>query len=153
MIIKGLAGEPLPVYGDGSHIRDWLFVDDHAQALTRILQDGVPGETYNIGGNNEYPNLTVVKMICDLLDRFSPMAGTRRQDTITFVADRPGHDKRYAIDAGKIERELGWVPRETFPAGLEKTVKWYLENRSWWQPILDRGYKTGRLGIGAVAAE
>ncbi len=153
MIIKGLAGEPLPVYGDGSHIRDWLFVDDHVHALTRILQDGVPGETYNIGGYNEYSNLAVVKMICDLLDRFSPIAGTCRQHTITFVPDRPGHDKRYAIDASKIERELGWIPRETFSTGLEKTVKWYLENRSWWQPILNRGYKTGRLGIGAVAAE
>ena len=152
LIIKGLAGEQLPIYGDGLNIRDWLFVKDHAEALTKVVEHGLVGETYNIGGRNERTNLYVAKSICDLLDRLQPSPEGSRHRLISFVADRPGHDRRYAIDASKLERELGWHAAENFESGIEKTVKWYIDRRDWWQPILDRGYKTNRLGIGPKTA-
>ena len=212
MILNALAGKPLPVYGDGQQIRDWLYVEDHARALIKVATEGQVGETYNIGGHNEKTNLEVVETLCDLLQELRPPVGAqfigrsahddtantespdksgsykatathsddvvgarlvgrsaenRRinpaptgrsadgsvlehyRDLITFVKDRPGHDLRYAIDAGKIERELGWVPEETFETGLRKTVEWYLENRDWWQRVLDGSYQGERLGVGA----
>jgi dTDP-glucose 4,6-dehydratase len=149
IIIKGLAEESLPVYGDGQNIRDWLYVDDHARALTRVLECGRVGETYNIGGRNERANLVVVQAICDLVDQLEPSARGSRQRLITFVVDRPGHDRRYGIDASKIENELGWRAGESFETGLAKTVEWYLKNRSWWQAIVDRGYKAERIGLRA----
>ena len=148
VIIRGLAGQPLPVYGAGANVRDWLYVEDHARALRLVLDRGKDGESYNIGGNNERTNLAVVEAICDLLDRLAPSPDGPHRRLITFVADRPGHDLRYAIDAGKIKRELGWTPSESFDSGLEKTVAWYLDNRDWWQAILDRGYKADRVGLG-----
>jgi dTDP-glucose 4,6-dehydratase len=147
MIIKGLAGEPLPVYGDGQHIRDWLYVEDHARALAQVLEHGQVGETYNVGGRNERTNLHVVQTICDLLDSIAPSGNAPRRNLIHFVSDRPGHDRRYAIDASKLERQLGWSARENFESGLEKTIRWYLTERDWWQGILDRGYRTQRIGI------
>jgi dTDP-glucose 4,6-dehydratase len=149
MIIKGLAGEPLPVYGDGQNVRDWLYVEDHAKALTLVLERGRVGATYNIGGHNERANLVVVQLICGLLDRLEPSIHGSRRRLISFVADRPGHDRRYAIDASKLEDELGWRATETFETGLAKTVEWYLGNRSWWQAILNRGYKAERIGLRA----
>jgi dTDP-glucose 4,6-dehydratase len=149
MIIRGLAGETLPVYGKGDNVRDWLYVEDHARALRLVLDQGRTGESYNIGGWNERTNLEVVERICDALDDLSPLAGRSRRDLITFVADRPGHDLRYAIDASKIERELGWKPVETFETGLKKTVAWFLENRTWWEEIMNRGYEAKRVGLGA----
>ncbi|CAO3460673.1 dTDP-glucose 4,6-dehydratase (EC 4.2.1.46) [Azospirillum argentinense] len=146
VILKGLKGEPLPVYGKGDNIRDWLYVEDHARALRLVLDKGVIGESYNIGGYNERTNLDVVRTICALLDEMAP-AGAPHDRLITFVADRPGHDKRYAIDASKITRELGWKPQETFETGLRKTVAWYLENRSWWEAILNGSYRGERLGL------
>jgi dTDP-glucose 4,6-dehydratase len=148
MIIKGLVEQELPVYGDGQNIRDWLHVEDHARALTMVLERGRVGDTYNIGGRNERTNLHVVTTVCDLLDRLQPSSVGSRHRLITFVADRPGHDRRYAIDATKIEKQLGWRAFETFESGIEKTVKWYLDNRSWWQAIVDRGYEARRIGIG-----
>jgi len=147
MIIKGLADEPLPVYGDGQNVRDWLYVDDHARALVRVLSSGEVGHTYTVGGRNERTNLHVVETICSLLDRLHPSPTGSRQRLITFVADRPGHDRRYAIDASKLERELGWRAKENFESGLEKTVRWYLSNRPWWTAILERGYSANRLGL------
>jgi dTDP-glucose 4,6-dehydratase len=147
IIIRGLEGKPLPVYGNGSNIRDWLYVEDHARALRLVAERGIPGESYNIGGHNERSNLQVVEAICDLLDEFSPSAQGPRRNLITFVADRPGHDRRYAIDPAKIRRELGWRPAETFDSGLRKTVRWYLDNRDWWQAILEGGYRTERVGL------
>jgi len=147
MIIKGLAEEPLPVYGDGMNIRDWLYVEDHAKALALVLERGSVGETYNIGGRNERTNIDVVRTICDLLDRIEPARNGSRHRLISFVDDRPGHDRRYAIDATKIERELGWRAQETFETGLEKTVTWYLDNRAWWRAILERGYQARRIGV------
>ncbi|MGY0714006.1 dTDP-glucose 4,6-dehydratase [Azospirillum argentinense] len=146
VILKGLKGEPLPVYGKGDNIRDWLYVEDHARALRLVLDKGMIGESYNIGGYNERTNLDVVRTICALLDEMAP-AGGPHDRLITFVADRPGHDKRYAIDASKITRELGWKPQETFETGLRKTVAWYLENRSWWEAILNGSYRGERLGL------
>jgi len=151
VILNALAGKPLPVYGDGSQIRDWLYVEDHARALVEVVSKGIVGETYNIGGHNEKRNLEVVEAICELLDELVPLEADREQarsykELITFVKDRPGHDRRYAIDASKIERELGWVPQETFETGLRKTVQWYLENRQWWQRVLSGDYRLGRLG-------
>ncbi len=146
MIIKALAGEPLPVYGDGQNVRDWLYVEDHARALTLVLEHGRIGETYNIGGHNERTNLHVVETICTLLDELAPSSRGSYHRLISFVADRPGHDRRYAIDASKLENELGWRAVETFETGLAKTVQWYVQNRSWWQKILDRGYKAERIG-------
>lgn len=149
VILNAMHGKQLPVYGDGSQIRDWLFVEDHARALYTVVTKGVVGETYNIGGHNEKRNLEVVEAICDLLEELAPEkpAGiTAYRDLITFVKDRPGHDLRYAIDASKIESELGWVPQESFETGLRKTVQWYLNNRSWWQRVLSGAYRLERLG-------
>jgi dTDP-glucose 4,6-dehydratase len=147
MILNALAGKPLPVYGDGSQIRDWLYVEDHARALVEVVTRGEVGETYNIGGHNEKRNLEVVETICALLDELKPAAGGRSyKELITFVKDRPGHDRRYAIDASKIERELGWKPQETFESGIRKTVQWYLDNRQWWERVLNGSYQLGRLG-------
>lgn len=151
-ILNALAGKPLPVYGNGQQIRDWLFVEDHARALYQVATRGEPGETYNIGGHNERKNIEVVETICDLLEELAPhkpdgLACYR--DLITFVADRPGHDLRYAIDATKIERELGWMPDETFTSGMRKTVAWYLANESWWRQVLDGSYQGERLGLHA----
>jgi dTDP-glucose 4,6-dehydratase len=150
MILCAMAGKPLPVYGDGQNIRDWLFVDDHARALALVLQRGVVGHTYNIGARNERTKKTIVEAICDLMDELQPSKDGPRRSLIEFVADRPGHDRRYAIDPGKIENELGWRPEESFESGLARTVRWYLENRYWWEAILNRGYKTGRIGLKAV---
>jgi dTDP-glucose 4,6-dehydratase len=148
IIIKALAGEQLPVYGDGQNVRDWLHVEDHARALALVLERGKVGDTYNIGGRNEQRNLDVVRMICDQLDRLRPSPdGTSRRELITFVTDRPGHDRRYAIDATKLETELGWRAQETFETGLRKTVAWYLDHEPWWRAILDRGYQSARLGL------
>ncbi|MGX1108811.1 MULTISPECIES: dTDP-glucose 4,6-dehydratase [Bradyrhizobium] len=147
MIIKGLAGEPLPVYGDGKNIRDWLFVEDHAKALTLVLERGEVGETYNVGGRNERTNLHVVESICDLLDEVVPAAAGPRRQLINFVADRPGHDRRYAIDATKLETELGWRAEENFETGIAKTVRWYVEEQPWWRSILEGGYKVERVGL------
>jgi dTDP-glucose 4,6-dehydratase len=147
MIIKGLAGEKLPVYGDGQNIRDWLYVEDHAKALTLVLERGVVGETYNVGGRNERTNLHVVETICDLLDEMAPNAADSRRNLISFVADRPGHDRRYAIDASKLERELGWKAEENFETGIAKTVRWYLDQQPWWNAILERGYTASRVGL------
>jgi dTDP-glucose 4,6-dehydratase len=151
IIIRALAGEPLPVYGDGSNIRDWLYVEDHARALRRVFESGTPGETYNVGGNAERRNIDVVQAICAALDEMQPRAdGHGYASQITFVADRPGHDQRYAIDASKIRRELGWEPLQSFEQGIAATVRWYLDNRAWWQEILDRRYATERLGLTAA---
>jgi dTDP-glucose 4,6-dehydratase len=151
MILNGLAGKPLPVYGTGENVRDWLYVEDHARALYTVLRRGRPGETYNIGGHNEKTNLEVVRAICALLDELAPDARTPdRHGLITFVRDRPGHDQRYAIDASKIERELGWVPQETFESGLRRTVQWYLDSTQWCAHVQDGSYRGERLGLGAA---
>jgi len=151
VILNALEGKPLPVYGKGDQIRDWLYVEDHARALYRVLTEGKIGETYNIGGHNEKRNIEVVQAICALLEELRPEkpAGVARYaDLITFVADRPGHDLRYAIDAGKIQRELGWSPAETFETGLRKTVQWYLDNQEWCRHVQDGSYQRERLGSG-----
>ncbi|HBS82002.1 dTDP-glucose 4,6-dehydratase [Halomonas sp. 3D7M] len=145
MILNALAGKPLPVYGNGQQIRDWLYVEDHARALIKVATEGEIGETYNIGGHNEKANLTVVETLCDLLQELVPQEQSYRE-LITFVTDRPGHDVRYAIDASKIERELGWAPEETFETGLRKTVQWYLANETWWKRVQDGSYQGQRLG-------
>jgi dTDP-glucose 4,6-dehydratase len=150
VILNAKAGKPLPIYGKGDNVRDWLYVDDHARALRLVLEEGVPGETYNIGGHNERTNLEVVLEICRLLDEMCPDSPhAPHADLITYVADRPGHDKRYAIDAGKIERELGWRPSETFETGLRRTVAWYLDNEEWCHGVQSGGYRQERLGLGA----
>ena len=141
VITNARAGKPLPIYGDGSQVRDWLFVADHCAAIRRVLEAGRPGETYNIGGWNEKTNLNVVHTICDLLDELQPIQNGSYRDQITHVKDRPGHDKRYAIDARKIEKELGWKPIETFETGLRKTVEWYLQNDAWTSQVLSGDYK------------
>ncbi|OOV95739.1 dTDP-glucose 4,6-dehydratase [Pseudomonas sp. MF6396] len=149
VILNALAGKPLPVYGNGQQVRDWLFVEDHARALLKVVTAGEVGQTYNIGGHNEQTNLGVVHAICALLEELAPAhpAGVARYaDLITFVQDRPGHDLRYAIDAGKIERELGWRPEETFATGLRKTVQWYLDNLEWCRHVQDGSYQGQRLG-------
>ena len=149
VILNALSGKPLPVYGDGLQVRDWLFVEDHARALMTVVTQGVVGETYNIGGHNEQKNIDVVRSICDLLEELAPQhpAGVAKYtDLITFVKDRPGHDQRYAIDASKIERELGWAPLETFESGLRKTVRWYLDNLEWCRRVQDGSYQGERLG-------
>jgi dTDP-glucose 4,6-dehydratase len=148
-ILKGLHGEPIPVYGTGDNIRDWLYVEDHARALFTILGEARVGESYNVGGNAERTNLDVVRSICRWLDEMLPGSPHRPHERlITFVADRPGHDRRYAMDIAKIQRELGWQPRESFDSGLRKTVSWYLANRWWWEPIWSQKYRGERLGIG-----
>ena len=151
MIVKALAGEMLPVYGQGSNVRDWLFVDDHVRALRLVFETGVPGQKYNIGGNAERRNLDVVQAICAILDRVKPRADSRPYaEQIGFVADRPGHDLRYAIDASKISRELGWAPQESFETGIEKTVRWYLDNRRWWATIIQERDADRRRGLSAA---
>jgi dTDP-glucose 4,6-dehydratase len=143
MCINILLGKPLPVYGDGQNIRDWLYVEDHCRALDVVINKGKPGETYNIGGNNEVKNIDLVKQICKLMDELAPELPIRpAEKLITFVKDRPGHDRRYAIDATKIKTELGWTPQETIEGGLRRTVEWYLNNRDWWQPLLSPEYQT-----------
>ena len=157
MILNALSGKPLPIYGDGSQVRDWLYVDDHARALLRVLERGRVGETYNIGGNNERRNLDLVHDLCDLLDEMAaaqrPAGIDSYRALIRFVRDRPGHDVRYAIDAGKIARELDWQPRENADSGLRKTVRWYLDNEAWWRAVLDGSYRLERLGQATTAAE
>ncbi|MBI1240962.1 MAG: dTDP-glucose 4,6-dehydratase [Nostoc sp. RI_552] len=150
MILNALDGKPLPVYGKGEQIRDWLYVDDHARALYTVVTQGQPGETYNIGGHNELRNIDVVHMICDLLEELAPNKPpgvNRYTDLITFVSDRPGHDYRYAIDAGKIRQQLGWEPQETFATGIRKTVLWYLHHRDWCERALEGKYQRQRLGF------
>ena len=147
VILKALNGDPIPVYGKGENIRDWLYVSDHADALYTVIATGKIGETYNIGGYNERTNLDLVRLLCGLLDEFKPRAdGKPYADQITFVTDRPGHDLRYAIDASKIKRELGWTPKQDHESGFRKTVQWYLDNQSWTQQILDGSYQLERLG-------
>jgi len=142
MIVNALAGKPLPVYGDGMQIRDWLFVKDHCSAIRRVLEAGTPGETYNVGGWNEKPNIEIVRTVCALLDEMSPRAdGKGYAEQVTYVKDRPGHDRRYAIDATKIHRELGWKPAETFETGIRKTVRWYLDNQAWVQQVQSGEYR------------
>lgn len=150
VILNALDGKPLPVYGNGEQIRDWLHVEDHARALVRVIESGADGETYNIGGHNEKTNLEVVKSICAILDKIKPNHPgqiTKYEELITYVADRPGHDIRYAIDAGKIEKELEWIPRETFESGIRKTVEWYLNNSEWCKRVQDGSYQGERLGV------
>ena len=148
IILRALAGEQLPVYGDGSNVRDWLFVEDHARALRRVFEGGVQGETYNVGGNSERRNIDVVRTICETLDRLRPKpCGGSYANQIAFVTDRPGHDHRYAIDATKMRDELGWEPLVAFEDGIERTVRWYLDRCDWWEPILARRYDTDRLGL------
>ena len=151
VILNGLEEKPLPVYGNGSNVRDWLYVEDHARALSIVLEKGEPGEKYNVGGRNERTNLEVVERICDTLDRFVP-AGASRRRLISFVPDRPGHDQRYAIDASRLEAELGWRASEDFESGLEKTVQWYLDNRAWWEPLRAGVYQGQRLGLVPAAS-
>jgi len=146
IILAALEGRPLPVYGDGANVRDWLHVEDHARALALMLARGRPGETYNVGGRNERSNLDVVRQICVLMNRLRP-SGAPHERLITYVADRPGHDQRYAIDAAKLEAELGWRAAESFETGLEKTVAWYLERRDWWEPLRQQVYGGERLGL------
>lgn len=141
VILNARDGKPLPVYGDGRNVRDWLYVEDHCDAITTVLARGKPGQTYNVGGWNEKPNIEIVQMICDLVDEMLGRKGSPRRELITFVKDRPGHDRRYAIDARKIERELGWRPRETFDSGLRKTVRWYLENDAWVRDVTSGSYR------------
>ena len=148
VIIKCLAGEPLPVYGTGSNVRDWLYVDDHVRALQTVFETGVVGDSYMVGGNSERTNLEVVHVICDTLDRIRPRADELSyREQIKFVADRPGHDFRYAIDATKLQTELGWKPLESFESGMEKTIRWYLKNRAWWEAIQSGEYQGERLGL------
>ena len=148
MIINCLQGSPLPVYGKGENVRDWLFVGDHCDAIHTVLAKGEMGETYNIGGNNEIKNIDVVTIICSLLDEIYPREnGSSYSDLITFVKDRPGHDFRYAIDAGKIQNHLGWSPNESFETGIRKTIHWYLDNQNWWKAIQDNNYRQERLGV------
>jgi dTDP-glucose 4,6-dehydratase len=150
MINNALEGKPLPIYGKGDNIRDWLFVDDHARALRTVLETGVVGEVYNIGGFNEHTNIDVVHTLCEILDELLPeSANVPHKNLIEFVTDRPGHDQRYAIDATKIEKELGWTPDETFKTGIRKTVEWYLNNRQWCENVLDGSYQKQRLGLEA----
>lgn len=148
VILNALHGQPIPVYGEGRNVRDWLYVEDHADALLTVLQDGALGRSYNIGGNNERANIDLVRDLCAILDRLRPDAAPHG-DLITFVADRPGHDLRYAIDASRIRDELGWQPSVTLQEGLERTVRWYLENEDWWRPLLSRDGVGTRLGVGS----
>jgi dTDP-glucose 4,6-dehydratase len=148
MIHKALVGEKLPVYGDGRNIRDWLYVGDHCSAIRRVLEIGRTGEVYNVGGDAERENIHVVKTICKLLDERRPMKdGTKRESLISYVKDRPGHDRRYAIDAGKLKSQLGWRQTESFESGIAKTVDWYLDNQAWCQRVLDGSYRGERLGV------
>src|SRR5579872_7135295 len=141
VILNARDGKPLPVYGDGKNVRDWLYVEDHCEAIATVLRRGKLGETYNVGGWNEKPNIEIVQTVCDLVDELAPRSGPPRRELITFVKDRPGHDRRYAIDARKIERELGWKPKETFESGIRKTVRWYLENEEWVRDVTSGSYR------------
>lgn len=141
MILNARDGKPLPVYGDGKNVRDWLYVEDHCEAIATVLRRGKVGETYNVGGWNEKPNIEIVQTVCDLVDEMAPRSGAPRRELITYVKDRPGHDRRYAIDARKIERELGWKPKETFESGIRKTVRWYLENEEWVRDVTSGSYR------------
>jgi dTDP-glucose 4,6-dehydratase len=152
IIIRALAEKSLPVYGDGQNVRDWLYVEDHARALALVVERGTVGETYNIGARNERTNIQAVRAVCAMLDEVVPSPAGPRERLITFVSDRPGHDRRYAIDPTKIERELGWTAGESFETGLRKTVHWYVDNRHWWQSILDRGYQAERIGVSPKGA-
>ena len=145
VILKALQGKDIPVYGTGENVRDWLYVDDHARALLKVVETGVPGETYNIGGHNEKQNMEVVHTICDTLNELVSK-GENYRDQITFVTDRPGHDFRYAIDASKIEKELGWTPEESFESGIKKTIQWYLDNIDWCEAVTENNYDLERLG-------
>lgn len=146
MILNAMEGKPLPVYGNGSNVRDWLYVEDHARALYLIVTKGLPGQTYNVGGHNQRTNLEVVQTICQIFDELRP--NERPHDRlITYVVDRPGHDQRYAIDASKLETELGWKAKETFSSGITKTVTWYLENKWWWAPLREQVYRGERIGL------
>ena len=148
VILKALRGEPIPVYGKGENIRDWLYVEDHAEALVTAIVNGKPGETYNIGGNNQLRNIDLVHMLCGILDELRPRGdGRRYAEQVTFVSDRPGHDLRYAIDATKIRADLGWEPKQDHQSGFRNTVQWYLDNKTWWQEILDGTYQMQRLGV------
>jgi dTDP-glucose 4,6-dehydratase len=148
MITKALSGKPLPIYGDGKQIRDWLYVEDHCSAILEVLEKGTVGQVYNIGGHNEKTNLEVVQTLCNVLDEMVPDSPYRPHESlISFVEDRPGHDRRYAIDAGKIKKELGWVPRESFETGLQKTVSWYLDNKTWTERVQSGAYRGERLGL------
>lgn len=150
MLLNALAGKPLPLFGDGSQIRDWLYVEDHAQALVKVLLHGTLGQTYNIGGHNEQSNLNLVQQLCELLEELAPnkpQGVAYYRDLIEFVQDRPGHDRRYAVDASKIAHDLGWSPQETFSSGLRKTVLWYLQQRTWWQHVLNGQYRLARQGL------
>ena len=148
MILNCLQEKPLPVYGTGENIRDWLFVDDHCDAIHTIIEKGEIGETYNVGGNNEIKNIDIVKTICNLLDNIRPSENLKSyQELITFVKDRPGHDLRYAIDSSKLQNKLGWSPKETFETGIRKTIDWYLDNKTWWQEIQNNTYQQERLGV------
>jgi len=149
VIQKALKGEPLPVYGDGQQVRDWLYVEDHGRAIQCVLEKGTPGEVYNVGGHNEKTNLEVVQTICSLLDELAPESNHKPHDSlITFVKDRPGHDRRYAIDASKIKNKLGWEPAESFESGIRKTVQWYLDHQDWVGRIASGDYLGERLGLG-----
>jgi dTDP-glucose 4,6-dehydratase len=150
-ILNALKGAPIPVYGRGGNMRDWLYVEDHVRALLEVARRGRVGSTYNIGGRNVRSNLEVVQTVCALLDELTNALPGTHANLITFVADRPGHDWRYAIDASKIASELGWLPRETFESGLRKTVSWYMERRDWWEPILHERYGLERLGVGTLS--
>jgi dTDP-glucose 4,6-dehydratase len=141
MILNARDGKPLPVYGDGQNVRDWIYVADHCEAIALVLARGTPGETYNVGGWNEKPNLEIVHAVCDIVDEMAPQAGGSRRELITFVKDRPGHDRRYAMDARKIERDLGWRPKETFESGIRKTIRWYLENEEWVRDVTSGSYR------------
>ena len=152
MILNALEGKPLPVYGDGKNIRDWLYVDDHAKALLLIAQNGRLGEKYNVGGHNERTNIDVVYAICDILDELRP-GETRRRELITFVTDRPGHDARYAIDSSKLQSELGWKADENFETGIRATIEWFLNNEDWWGPLRSGVYSGQRLGLSEKAEE
>ena len=148
MILNCMSEKPLPVYGKGDNVRDWLYVEDHCDAIYSVLTNGGIGSTYNIGGNNEIQNIDIVKIICRKMDELSPrINGAKYEELITYVADRPGHDFRYAIDASKIENELGWLPKESFETGIEKTILWYLDNKEWWESIQNNTYKQERLGV------
>ncbi|MBL4660680.1 MAG: GDP-mannose 4,6-dehydratase, partial [Alcanivoracaceae bacterium] len=146
IITKALNFEALPVYGDGTNIRDWLYVEDHCSAIEKVITTGKVGEVYNVGGNEEKQNIEVVHALCDILDELRPVAGKSRRDLITFVKDRPGHDQRYAIDSSKLQNDLGWQPQESFVSGIEKTVQWYLDNKQWSDRVLDGSYQGQRLG-------
>ena len=151
IIQNALSGKELPIYGDGTNVRDWLYVTDHCSALHTVMTHGIPGETYNIGGNHEMQNIEIVRTVCSILDELRPKSdGSKYDSQITFVKDRPGHDRRYAIDASKIKRELGWEPKETFESGIRKTVEWYLDNHKWVNDILSGKYQCERLGLGGA---